>query len=154
MLRKIIGSIVENGMWRWKKNRESYQVYKEHSIVSYKIVWLRWLGHILRMVGSTIVKKIYKGTIGGVLSRGRSKSRWRGSMLRVLSQVTITQSTWEMLLPQWSPTFLKDGTRRERGRREREADRQRWSTCIQIVYMIESNSLTDKTVHAYHLMRG
>jgi hypothetical protein len=69
ILRKIYGSIYENGYWRIKMNQEIYNKFKSPNIVSViKIRRLQWPGYV-RMDGVGIVKKLMKGKPG----RGRKK---------------------------------------------------------------------------------
>lgn len=53
VLMKITSLIVGNGMWRWSKNKEFYEVYEDISISSsIRIERLEYLENIFRMKNS------------------------------------------------------------------------------------------------------
>jgi len=77
ILRKILGAINDNGIWRIRKNKEIYDLFREPDIiVIIKRGRLRWLGHLLRMDEDKTVQKIFRGNPGGKRKRGRPKKRW------------------------------------------------------------------------------
>ena len=60
--RKIFGPTKEvNGIWRIKTNKELDELIKHRNIINYvKSQRLSWFGHINRMPGTSIVKRIHK----------------------------------------------------------------------------------------------
>jgi hypothetical protein len=67
---EIYGPTCENGCWRIKMNQEIYNKFKYPNIVTViKVRRLEWLGHVVRIDGARIVKKLLEGKPGG----GRKK---------------------------------------------------------------------------------
>jgi hypothetical protein len=59
ILRKIYGPTYENGYWRIKMNQEIYNKFKFPNIVNViKVCRLEWLGHVVRMDGARMAKKL------------------------------------------------------------------------------------------------
>ena len=76
VLRKIYGPTKENGQWRTKTNEELRTKYKSQDIVIViKIRRLEWLGHVIRM-NETRVVKIFERKLEGRRGRGRPRLRW------------------------------------------------------------------------------
>jgi hypothetical protein len=76
VLRKIFGSVRENGTWRPRTNKEIADLYKEPDIVTeIKRNRLRFIGHVERMEKTRSVKKIFKGIPEG--RRGTDRPRKR-----------------------------------------------------------------------------
>jgi hypothetical protein len=70
ILRNIYGPTYENGCWRIKMNQEIYNKFTSPNIVTIiKGCRLEWLGHVVRMDGARVVKKLLEGKEGG----GRKK---------------------------------------------------------------------------------
>jgi hypothetical protein len=70
ILGKIYGPTYENCCWRIKMNQEIYNKFKSPNIVTgIKVRRLEWLGHVVRMDGARIVKKLLEGKPRG----GRKK---------------------------------------------------------------------------------
>jgi len=58
ILRKIYGPVKENELWRIRRNDELKAIIKGENIVRFiKCQRIRWLGHIERMLDTTIPKK-------------------------------------------------------------------------------------------------
>jgi hypothetical protein len=77
ILRKIYGATYENVHWRIKINSELESKYRPQVIVSLiKVRRQEWLGHIIRMNETRIVKKICEKKLGGRRRRGRPRLRW------------------------------------------------------------------------------
>jgi hypothetical protein len=69
--RKIYGPTHENGYWRIKINQEIYNKFKSPNILTViKVCGLEWLGHVVRMDGARIVKKLLEGKPGGWRKKG------------------------------------------------------------------------------------
>jgi hypothetical protein len=59
ILRRIYGPTQEEGRWRLRWNNELYSLYNDLNIVEdIKIRRLGWAGHIIRMEGERILKKV------------------------------------------------------------------------------------------------
>jgi hypothetical protein len=72
ILRKIYGSIQERGEWRIRYNHELYQLCKSPSIVKIiKIARLQWVGHLQKMKGAEIPRKLMEWKPEGRRSVGR-----------------------------------------------------------------------------------
>jgi hypothetical protein len=81
ILRKIYALTYENGYWRIKINQEIYNTFKSPDIVTViKVCRLEWLGHVVRVDGARMVKKLLEGKPGGGRKKGRPKLRWIGDV--------------------------------------------------------------------------
>jgi hypothetical protein len=77
ILRKIYGPKCEQGVWRIRTNLELQNVYRSPDIVTEKKVRkLEWLGHIIRMDGARMAKKVFVSKPKGRRDIGRQKLRW------------------------------------------------------------------------------
>lgn len=77
ILRGIFGPVKEKNVWRRRYNFEIDRLYGEPDIVkTIKINRLRWLGHVARMKGERVPKKLLNGFPEGKRSAGRPKARW------------------------------------------------------------------------------
>ena len=77
ILRGIFGPVKEQNVWRRRYNFEIEKLYGEPNIVStIKINRLRWLGHVTRMEGERVPKKLLNGVPEGRRRAGRPKARW------------------------------------------------------------------------------
>lgn len=98
VLRTIFGPILDPNQNRWRRryNFELKQLYGEPDIVRIiKLNRLRWLGHVERMEGNRIPKKILKTKPEGRRSAGRPKARWCDAVLSNLQTIGVTR--WESL---------------------------------------------------------
>ena len=76
ILRRIAGSIFENGIWRRRFNRELYEMFNNCDVINViKINRLAWAGHVVWM-DKEITKRILNSNPGG--QRGRGRPRLRG----------------------------------------------------------------------------
>ena len=76
ILRTIYGPTKENRQWRIKTNLELITKYKSQDIVTViKIRRLEWLLHVIRMIETRCVKKIFEGKLEGRRVRGRPRLR-------------------------------------------------------------------------------
>lgn len=77
ILRRIYGPVHENGMWRIRMNHEIEALIKGEDIVRcIKSQRIRWLGHVYRMEGERIVKRILEWKPQNTRPKGRPKKRW------------------------------------------------------------------------------
>jgi hypothetical protein len=78
ILRKIYGPKCEKGVWRIRTNLELQNVYRSPDIVTeiIKVRRLEWLGHIIRMDGARMAKKVFVSKLEGRRDIGRPKLRW------------------------------------------------------------------------------
>jgi hypothetical protein len=77
-LRKIFGSVQnEDGFWRIRMNHELNGLIKNPHIVRYvKIKRMAWLGHVMRIEGERIPKRVLEQEPTGRRNRGRPRKRW------------------------------------------------------------------------------
>lgn len=91
LLRRIIGPIKEEGVYRLRKNREVYKVYDDLRVSYFvRVQRIKWLGHILRMDNGRVAKLLYLGNPDGVRPRGRPKGRWKDSVAEDLRTAGIS----------------------------------------------------------------
>jgi hypothetical protein len=77
ILRKIYGPKCEQGVWRIRTNLELRNVYRSPDVVTeIKVRRLEWLGHIIRMDGDRMAKKVFISKPEGRRDIGRRKLRW------------------------------------------------------------------------------
>ncbi|XP_066905819.1 uncharacterized protein [Halyomorpha halys] len=90
ILRRILGSVCENGNWQRRKNGELFVLYKECSISSCtSIQRLKVIGHVMRMSEERVPHKLYSYVPDGVRQLGSPKGRWRNAVRRDLRQLRI-----------------------------------------------------------------
>jgi len=91
ILRKIYGPVKGNELWRIQRNDELEAIMKGENIVRFiKCQSIRWLGHIERMQGTAISKKMY-GKLFKTRRRGRPKMRWMDDMSTDLRKMGINE---------------------------------------------------------------
>lgn len=107
ILRRIFGGVREANRWRRRMNHELDALFGQPSIVrAIKIGRLRWLGHVHRMDGCRIPRKLFEGAPDGTRRRGRPRSRWRDCVLEDLQNLNVrdwkslagNRSAWRSLL--------------------------------------------------------
>jgi len=78
ILRKIFGPVQnEDGFWRMRMNYELNDLIKNADIVrSVKSERMAWLGHVMRMEGKRIPKRVLEWKPTGKRNRGRPRKRW------------------------------------------------------------------------------
>ena len=77
ILRRIYGPIKVGEVWRRRKNRELYSLFKDDDVAQViKLGRLRWAGHLARMHINEIPKKVVTEDIHGVRRVGRPNVRW------------------------------------------------------------------------------
>ncbi|KAJ4432424.1 hypothetical protein ANN_21043 [Periplaneta americana] len=105
ILRSIFGSVQENMQWRIRYNNELYKLYKSFDIVTFiKLRRLEWAGHVYRMEGNRIPKKILEGKIHGKRPIGRPKNRWidaslmlAGNEFQSLGRAIVKEDGYEVV---------------------------------------------------------
>jgi hypothetical protein len=61
ILRRIYGPVQDNSQRRIRYNKELYELYGEPDLVTcIKLKRLQWAGHVQRMEGTQIPKKVFK----------------------------------------------------------------------------------------------
>lgn len=97
ILRRIFGPVQENMQWRIRYNNELYKLYRSFDIVTFiKLRRLEWAGHVYRMEGNRIPKKILEGKIHGKRPIGRPKNRWIDAVT-IDSQDYLGTTAWRRL---------------------------------------------------------
>jgi hypothetical protein len=78
VLRKIFGPVQEeNGLWRTRKNHELNELIENAGIVRFiKSSRIAGLGHVMRMDGIRIHRRMLEWKPMGRRSRGRPRKRW------------------------------------------------------------------------------
>jgi hypothetical protein len=65
--------------WRMRTNKELQDQYRSADIVTaVNVRRLEWAGHVVRMEGESMVKRVFLGNRGGRRKPGRPKLRWFG----------------------------------------------------------------------------
>jgi hypothetical protein len=74
----IFGAIQdENGIWRSRKNQELNELIRNAEIVRFiKGRRMNWIGHVMRMEGWRIPRRILEWKPIGRRIRGRPRKRW------------------------------------------------------------------------------
>ena len=77
-MRKIFGPVQdENGIWRIRKNHELNELIGNADVVRFiKGRRITWLGHVTRMDGGRMPRRILEWKSMGGRMRGRPKKRW------------------------------------------------------------------------------
>ena len=77
ILRKIFGPVEdENGIWRIRKNHELNELTGNADIVRFIKSRMAWLGHVMRMDGGRMPRRILEWKPMGRRIRGRRLKRW------------------------------------------------------------------------------
>ena len=78
ILRKIYGTIIDNGGYRRRWNHELYELYLDIDVLRrIKISRLHWRGHISRMNQNEPARKVFKDVPEGRRKIGRPRLRWK-----------------------------------------------------------------------------
>jgi hypothetical protein len=78
--RRILGPVYENEKenWRILTNKEIYASVKKPTIIeTVRLNRLCWFGHVQRMEGNRIPKRVLYMNLGTTRSRGRPRNRWQ-----------------------------------------------------------------------------
>ena len=99
IFRRIFGPKYENGEWKSRTNQELHveEMSKEENIVK----WINgqrisWLGHLERMEGERMSKKIFNHDLEGTRRRGRPRKGWKEEAERDLQLLGVRR--WRELL--------------------------------------------------------
>ena len=77
MLSRIHGPKYENGEWKSMTNQELEEITKGENIVRWiKGQMIGWLGHLQRMEGERMLKKIFNQGLEKTRRRERPRKRW------------------------------------------------------------------------------
>ena len=85
IFRRLYGPKYENGEWKSRTNRELEEMSKGENIV----IWIKgqklsWLGHLEKMEGDRMPKKIFTQELEGTRRRGRPRKGWKEEVERDL----------------------------------------------------------------------
>jgi len=78
--RRILGPVHDNEQenWRILTNKETYARVKKPTIIeTIRLNGLRWFGHVQRMEGNRIPRKVLYMNLGTRRLRGRPRNRWQ-----------------------------------------------------------------------------
>jgi hypothetical protein len=78
--RRILGSVYDNEKenWRILTNKEIYARVKKPTIIqTIRLNRLHWFGHVQRMEGNGIPKRVLYMNLGTKRLRGRPRNRWQ-----------------------------------------------------------------------------
>jgi len=77
---RILGPVCDNKRenWRILTNKEIYACVKRPTITeTIRLNRLRWFGHVQRMEGNRILKRVLYMNLGTTRLRGRPRNRWQ-----------------------------------------------------------------------------
>ena len=90
VLRRVNGTVVEQGMWRIRINQELSELYKDLDIVAdIREKRLEWTGHVVRIDQGRAAKKIFESKLEGSRRRGRPRMRWLEDVQKVLGEMKV-----------------------------------------------------------------
>jgi len=91
ILRKMFGPVQdENGIWRIRKNHELNELIGNADIVRFiKSGIMAWLGHVMRMDGGRMSRRILEWKPMGRRIRGRPRKRWIEDVEEVIQTMGI-----------------------------------------------------------------
>jgi len=78
--RRILGPVYDNEQEKWRilTNKETYARVKKPTIIeTIRLNRLRWFGHVQRMEGNRIPRKVLYMNLGTRRLRGRPRNRWQ-----------------------------------------------------------------------------
>jgi hypothetical protein len=82
--------VLENGEWRRRYNKESYQLFEEPDIVQcIKTNRLHWGGHVVRTDHQRTGQKVFSSKPYGSRKTGRPKLRWEVGVLQDIRALDI-----------------------------------------------------------------
>ena len=79
LYRRILGPVYDNEKenWRILTDKEIYASLKIPTIIEkIRLNSLRWFGHVQRMEGNRILKRVLYMNLGTTRFRGRPRNRW------------------------------------------------------------------------------
>jgi hypothetical protein len=90
VLRRVNGTVVEQGMWRIRINQELSELYKDLDIVAdIREKRLEWTGHVVRIDQGRAAKKIFESKLEGSRRSGRPRMRWLEDVQKVLGEMKV-----------------------------------------------------------------
>ena len=109
MYRRILGPVYDNEKenWRILTNKEIYAGVKKPTITeTISLNRLRWFGHVQRMEGNRIHKRVSYTNLGTTRLRGRSRNRWQDEVIgdgrivggEVWEEILYNAEKWKKLL--------------------------------------------------------
>jgi hypothetical protein len=100
ILRRIYGPVQDNGQWRIRYNKELYELYGELDLVTcIKLKRLQWAGHVQRMEGTRIPKKVFKAKFEGVISVGKPMKDGKMRCNRMLPAFcAVATGSWPLMI--------------------------------------------------------
>jgi len=78
--RRILGPVYDNEKenWRILTNKEIYARVKKPTVIeTIRLNRLHWFGHVQRMEGNRIPKRVLYMNLGTTRLRGRPRNRWQ-----------------------------------------------------------------------------
>ena len=88
ILRRIHGTVLQQGIWRKISNQELRELYKDLNIVAdIKKKRVEWNGHVVRMDQRKTVKKIFESKPQGSRRTGRPRLRWLEDVQKYLREM-------------------------------------------------------------------
>jgi hypothetical protein len=78
--RRILGPVydIEKENWRILTNKEIFAIVKKPTIIeTVRLNRLRWFGHVQRMEGNGIPKRVLYINLEATRLRGRPRNRWQ-----------------------------------------------------------------------------
>jgi hypothetical protein len=106
ILRRIYGPINDKDQWRYRYNKELHEIFKEPILsVVIRIARLRWAGHVARMDGNCMPRRLLYVQPKGLRKVGRPRARWRDQVGKDASMglkswwaTTMNREEWRKLL--------------------------------------------------------
>ena len=80
MYRRILGPVYDNEKEKWRilTNKEIYASVKKPTIIeTIRLNRLSWVGHVQRVEGNRIPKRVLCMNLGTTRLRGRPRNRWQ-----------------------------------------------------------------------------
>jgi hypothetical protein len=75
-MRRVLGPMKENDAWRIRYNNELYKQFDEPSLLNIiKLKRLQWAGHVQRMEGKRVSKRIMESNFIGKRPAGKQRKR-------------------------------------------------------------------------------
>jgi hypothetical protein len=94
VLRKIYAPIQEGDSWRIRNNEELNRATNGEDIVKFiKAQRIRWLGHVKRMEGGAMPRKMMEGRLFTGRRKGRPRLRWMDDVVADMTVMKIKQWT-------------------------------------------------------------
>jgi hypothetical protein len=96
ILRRILGPINGNGIWRIRYNKEIYTLHGDPELSTViKLRILQWAGHVQRMESRSIPRIVIAGQMFGKRPVGKHKKRWMHAVKEDSYQI-LNWRNWEV----------------------------------------------------------